>query len=122
MPVHSGLAPGKKINAIIRHQLIDLMDLLMVHGTHRKETKAGEVLIHYTNDVVWFRSRNKMPGLSAMNELILRDETFHYEFALHLYKNYLRDEYKLSKSELRNIILGCYEVEKTFVEESMPEL
>jgi ribonucleoside-diphosphate reductase beta chain len=71
--------------------------------------------------VFWYRSRNKMPGLGAMNELILRDETFHYEFALNLYKNYLRDEYKLSKDELRNIILSCYEVEKTFVDESMPD-
>jgi ribonucleoside-diphosphate reductase beta chain len=71
--------------------------------------------------VFWFRSRNKMPGLGSMNELILRDETTHYEFALNLYKEYLKDEYKLSKDELRNIILGCYEVEKTFVEESMPD-
>lgn len=71
--------------------------------------------------VFWFRSRNKMPGLAAMNELILRDETFHYEFALNLYKNYLKDDYKLSLDELRNIILSCYEVEKVFVEDSMPD-
>jgi len=71
--------------------------------------------------VFWYRSRNKMPGLGAMNELILRDETFHYEFALNLYKNYLKDEYKLSKDELRNIILSCYEAEKLFVEQSMPD-
>jgi ribonucleoside-diphosphate reductase beta chain len=71
--------------------------------------------------VFWFRSRNKMPGLAAMNELILRDETAHYEFALYLYNNYLKDEYKLSKAELRSIILGCYEVEKVFVEDSMPD-
>ena len=71
--------------------------------------------------VFWYRSRNKMPGLGAMNELILRDETFHYEFALNLYKNYLKDEYKLSKDELRNIILSCCDVEKAFVEDSMPD-
>jgi len=71
--------------------------------------------------VFWYRSRNKMPGLAAMNELILRDETAHYEFALNLYNNYLKDDYKLSKEELRNIILSCYEVEKTFIEESMPD-
>lgn len=70
--------------------------------------------------VFWFRSRNKMSGLGSMNELILRDETAHYEFALMLYKDYLKDEYRLDKEELRKIILGCYEVEKTFVEESMP--
>jgi ribonucleotide reductase beta subunit family protein with ferritin-like domain len=71
--------------------------------------------------VFWFRSRNKMPGLGAMNELILRDETFHYEFALNLYKNYLKDEYKLSTDELKEIILSCYDVEKEFVENSMPD-
>ena len=71
--------------------------------------------------VFWFRSRNKMTGLGAMNELILRDETFHYEFALNLYKNYLKEDYKLSKEEIRNIVLSCYEVEKTFVDESMPD-
>ena len=62
-----------------------------------------------------------MQGLAAMNELILRDETFHYEFALNLYKNYLKEEYKLTQSEIRNVILGCYDIEKTFVEESMPD-
>jgi len=71
--------------------------------------------------VFWFRSRNKMPGLAAMNELILRDETSHYEFAVHLYNNYLKDDYKLSKEEIRNIVLSCFDIEKTFVEESMPE-
>jgi ribonucleoside-diphosphate reductase beta chain len=71
--------------------------------------------------VFWYRSRNKMAGLAAMNELILRDETTHYEFALNLYKNYLKDEYKLSKDELRNIILSCCDVEKAFVEDSMPD-
>jgi ribonucleoside-diphosphate reductase beta chain len=71
--------------------------------------------------VFWFRSRNKMSGLGAMNELILRDETGHYEFALNLYKNYLKDEFKISADEIKEIILGCYEVEKVFVEESLPE-
>jgi ribonucleoside-diphosphate reductase beta chain len=71
--------------------------------------------------VFWFRSRNKMPGLAAMNELILRDETFHYEFAINLYNNYLKEDYKLSTDELKKIILGCYEIEKAFVEQSMPD-
>jgi len=71
--------------------------------------------------VFWFRSRNKMSGLGAMNELILRDETAHYEFALNLYKNYVIDDYKLDSDEIRKIILECYEVEKIFIEESIPE-
>jgi ribonucleotide reductase beta subunit family protein with ferritin-like domain len=70
--------------------------------------------------VFWFRSRNKMNGLGSMNELILRDESLHYEFAANLYNTYLKDDLKINKEELKEIILSCYEAEKTFVEESMP--
>jgi ribonucleoside-diphosphate reductase beta chain len=70
--------------------------------------------------VFWFRSRNKMNGLASMNELIIRDETQHYEFATYLYNNYVKEDYKLDEQTIREIVLGCYEVEKTFVEESMP--
>lgn len=70
--------------------------------------------------VFWFRSRNKMTGLAASNELIIRDETSHYEFAINLYNTLVKDEYKLSKEEIRQIVLECYDVEKIFVEESMP--
>jgi ribonucleoside-diphosphate reductase beta chain len=70
--------------------------------------------------VFWFRSRNIMPGLSGMNDLILRDENAHYEFAVNLYNDYLKDEYLLNKNEIFEIILSCYETEKTFIEESLP--
>jgi ribonucleoside-diphosphate reductase beta chain len=70
--------------------------------------------------VFWYRSRNIMPGLGGMNELIINDETAHYEFALNLFKNYLKDEYKPTNEEIKEIILSCYEVEKIFVEQSMP--
>jgi len=71
--------------------------------------------------VFWFRSRQKMPGLAEMNELILRDEGFHYEFAVQLFKEYVKDEYKPSKERIKEIVLSCYETEKTFVDESMPD-
>lgn len=71
--------------------------------------------------VFWFRSRNKMPGLCDANELIVRDETSHYEFALFLYKNYLKDNYRVEPEMIKEIILDCYEVEKTFVNETMPD-
>lgn len=70
--------------------------------------------------VFWYRSRNLMKGLGAMNELILKDEGLHYDFASYLYNNYLKEEYKIPKEELREIILSCYETEKVFVENSMP--
>jgi len=71
--------------------------------------------------VFYFRSRNKMPGLCSMNELIIRDETVHYEFALNLYKKYLKPEFKLSTDEIRAIILSCCEAELEFVERSLPK-
>jgi len=71
--------------------------------------------------VFWFRSRNKMPGLAEMNELILRDEGFHYEFALHLFSKYVKDEYKPNKDRIKEVILSCFETEKKFIEESLPD-
>lgn len=70
--------------------------------------------------VFWFRSRNLMTGMGEANELIIKDETSHYNFAVYLYKNYLKDEYKLDKDEIKQMVLECFETEKTFVEESMP--
>ena len=71
--------------------------------------------------VFWFRTRQKMPGLAEMNELILRDEGFHYEFAVQMFKEYVKDEYKPSKERIKEIILSCCETEKKFVEESLPD-
>jgi len=71
--------------------------------------------------VFWFRSRKKMPGLAEMNEFIVRDESFHYEFAVQMFREYVKDEYKPSKERIREVILSCFETEKTFVERSMPD-
>ena len=71
--------------------------------------------------VFWFRDRNKMPGLADANQLIIRDESSHYEFALLLYKNYVKKEYQPSKERIKEIILSCYDVENVFVAESMPQ-
>ena len=70
--------------------------------------------------VFWFRSRNLMDGLCDMNDFIVRDETSHYEFALEMYQNYLKPEYKLSKERILEMVISCFEVEKEFVNESMP--
>lgn len=70
---------------------------------------------------LWFRTRGKIPGFGSANELILSDEHSHYEFAKHMYNNYLKDEYKLSNNELEEIIIGAYETEKIFVEGSLPD-
>ena len=71
--------------------------------------------------IFWYRSRNKMLGLGRANELILLDENTHYEFANHLYKNYVPNSNKLDQARVREIILECCTVEEIFVNESMPE-
>lgn len=70
--------------------------------------------------VFWYRSRNLMEGLGEMNEFIVRDETSHYEFAIELYNNYLKEEYKLSNDKILEMVISCFEVEEQFVRESMP--
>lgn len=71
--------------------------------------------------IFYFRSRNKMGGLCEANELIMSDENSHYEFALNMYHNYLEDGYKLKDSEIRDIVIECCDVEKVFVNESLPK-
>jgi ribonucleoside-diphosphate reductase beta chain len=71
--------------------------------------------------VFYFRSRNLMTGLGDANDLIFKEELHHYEFAVNLYHKYLIDEYKISPEEIREIVISCCEVEKTFVNESMPQ-
>lgn len=67
--------------------------------------------------VFYFRQGGKLPGLCQGNELILKDENSHYEFAINYYKNYLKD--KLPQEELRTLILSAYEVEEVFVKEML---
>lgn len=69
--------------------------------------------------IFYFRSRGKMPGLCEANELIMNDENSHYDFATHLYHNYLLDELKLKDETIKEIILECYETERVFIEDSM---
>ena len=94
---------------------------LRFHSTRDQQCVEGIAFSSVFAGVFYFRSRNKMPGLAEMNELILRDEGFHYEFAVQMFKEYVKDEYKPSKESIREVILSCYETEKKFVEESMPD-
>jgi ribonucleoside-diphosphate reductase beta chain len=67
--------------------------------------------------VFYFRQGGKLPGLCQGNELILKDENSHYEFAVNLYKNHLPN--KLSDDEILSMVLSSYEIEKTFIEETL---
>lgn len=59
-----------------------------------------------------------MPGLSFSNELISRDEGLHCDFACLLYNNHVVN--KLSKDEIKTIILDAVEIEKEFILDALP--
>ena len=65
---------------------------------------------------MFFREKYpQLSGLGQTNELILVDELMHMNFAIMLYKKYIKEEYKLPKEDIRAMILDCYETEKSFV-------
>lgn len=66
----------------------------------------------------WLKKRGLMPGLTFSNELISRDEGLHCDFACLLYNNHLIQ--KLSKDQVREIIVDAVEIEKEFVTDALP--
>ena len=59
-----------------------------------------------------------MPGLSFSNELISRDEGLHCDFACLLYTKHLVN--KLTKEQVREIIMDAVTIEKEFVTDAIP--
>lgn len=68
--------------------------------------------------IFWLKKRGLMPGLSFSNELISRDEGLHCDFACLLYTKHLVN--KLSKDQVKDIILDAVEIEKEFILEALP--
>lgn len=68
--------------------------------------------------IFWLKKRGLMPGLSFSNELISRDEGLHCDFACLLYNHHLVN--KLSKDQVREIIMDAVEIEKEFVTDAIP--
>ena len=68
--------------------------------------------------IFWLKKRGLMPGLSFSNELISRDEGLHCSFATLLYTKYVKN--KLSQDRVKEIICEAVEIEKEFVEDSLP--
>lgn len=68
--------------------------------------------------IFWLKKRGLMPGLSFSNELISRDEGLHCDFACLLYNNHV--ENKLSKDQVKQIILDAVEIEKEFILDALP--
>ncbi|KAL0572375.1 Ribonucleotide-diphosphate reductase (RNR), small subunit [Marasmius crinis-equi] len=67
--------------------------------------------------IFWLKKRGLMPGLAYSNELISRDEGLHTEFATLLF-SYLSE--KPSPARIRSIIQEAVEVEKSFMNDSLP--
>lgn len=68
--------------------------------------------------IFWLKKRGLMPGLSFSNELISRDEGLHCDFACLLYNNHVVN--KLSKDQVRQIIVDAVEIEKDFILDALP--
>jgi ribonucleoside-diphosphate reductase beta chain len=67
--------------------------------------------------IFWLKERGLMQGLSFSNELISRDEGMHVEFAVLLYSKL---ENKLSQASVHRIFKEAVEVEKVFINDSIP--
>jgi len=68
--------------------------------------------------IFWLKKRGLMPGLSFSNELISRDEGLHCDFACLLYNNHVVN--KMSKEQVKEIIVDAVEIEKEFVTDALP--
>lgn len=76
--------------------------------------------IHFSSSfcaIYWLKQKGVMPGLTFSNELIARDESAHTIFATMLHDR-LYD--KLSKNEITKMVIEAVDLEKEFVEDSLP--
>ena len=70
--------------------------------------------------VFYFRDDNKLKGFVEGNDYVSKDEASHYQMAVYVYNNILKPSEKLSKEEVKQIILECYELEKEYVLQAIP--
>ena len=71
--------------------------------------------------VFYFRSDSRLKGFIEGNDYVSKDEASHYRMSVYIYDNYLTDDEKLSKEEIQSIILDCYELEKEYVLQVIPD-
>jgi ribonucleoside-diphosphate reductase beta chain len=67
--------------------------------------------------IFWMKKRGFMPGLTASNEWISRDEGMHCDFACLLYRTL---ENKLSDDVIHEIISSAVRIEMEFVQDAIP--
>jgi ribonucleoside-diphosphate reductase beta chain len=67
--------------------------------------------------IFWLKQRGLMPGLTASNEFISRDEGLHTDFACLLYS---KCKHKLPKTKAHKLIREAVKIEKEFIMEALP--
>jgi len=67
--------------------------------------------------IFWLKQRGLMPGLTASNEFIARDEGLHTDFACLLYS---KCRHKLPKTKAHRLIREAVKIEKEFITEALP--
>ena len=67
--------------------------------------------------IYWIKQRNLLPGLTKSNEFIARDEGQHTEFACLLYSKVVN---RLDQQEVHAMFREAVDVEKEFINESIP--
>ena len=67
--------------------------------------------------IFWIKQRGLMPGLTASNEFIARDEGLHTDFACLLYS---KCKHKLPKTKAYKLIREAVKIEKEFITEALP--
>ena len=81
--------------------------------------------------IYWLKKRGLMPGLCFANELISRDEGMHTDFAVLIYKEFLKNTYytdetsekmnlTLTQEKAYDIIENALEIETNFITEAIP--
>lgn len=80
--------------------------------------------------IYWLKKQGLMPGLCFANELISRDEGMHTDFAILVYKTFLKDTYEekngnkidltLSQEKVNRIIKEVVDIEEEFIINAIP--
>jgi ribonucleoside-diphosphate reductase beta chain len=104
----------------------NLADEIVSEFSSVEEIKSNYVYQAYIEDVhsetyslllMFFRMRYpQLVGLGQANELILQDEVLHMHFGINMHNKYIKEEYRLPAEDIEEMILGCYETEKIFIE------
>lgn len=67
--------------------------------------------------IYWIKQRGIMPGLTASNELISRDEGLHTDFACLLYS---KCKHRLPKTKAIKLMRDAVKIEKEFINDALP--